>query len=144
MSFVNERTIKAVRKPHLCEACCKRLQVGEAAINWAGLTDGDFGSAYYHPECREAEIAYNHMIGSHYDEWTPLHDADRESYPWIKANHPTAYRRMLTPRARYDALAAAAGTAKTPKAVECEASQSGPNASEGNARPLSPNSFEEQ
>jgi hypothetical protein len=32
------------------------------------------------------------------------------------------------------ALAAATGTAKTPKAVECEASQSGPNASEGNAQ----------
>ena len=39
------------------------------------------------------------------------------------------------------ALAAATGTAKTPKAVECEASQSGPK---GNAQPLSPNSFEEQ
>jgi hypothetical protein len=36
---------------------------------------------------------------------------------------------------RANALAAATGTAKTPKAVECEASQSGPK---GNAQPLPP------
>lgn len=105
MSFVTEKTVKAVRKRHLCAACDKYIEVGEPAVNWSGTTDGDFSSCYYHVECRAAELAYNRRVSGTWfpdDEWWPLHEAEQEEYRWLKANHSVAYRRMLTPRERYD------------------------------------------
>lgn len=100
MSFVNERTIKSTRKRHICAACDKWIEAGETAIGWAGVTDGDFHSCHYHPECREAEVGYNMTCLNimFNDDWTPLHEAEREDYPWIHAEHPVAYRRMIMTR----------------------------------------------
>ena len=106
MSFVNEKPIKATRKRHICGACNKWIEPGESAINWAGMVDGDFYSNHYHPECREAEVAYNALKdwrGG--DDWYALHEAEREDRPWLKAEHPLAYKRMLMSREQWAALA---------------------------------------
>lgn len=103
MAFINERTIKATRKRHLCIACDKFIEIGEPAVNWAGVTDGDFSSVHYHPECRAAEIDYNHeyLGGGWPDEWACLRDCEPDDRPWIKANHPIAYLRMCRTREQH-------------------------------------------
>lgn len=109
MSFVNEKPVKAVRKRHVCSGCNKFVEIGEAAINWAGMTDGDFSSAYYHPECRAAEVGINGLHGLHNDEWMGLVDADWEDFPWLKAKHPVAYRWLLMTREQRSAEIELAG-----------------------------------
>lgn len=105
MSFSGEKTVKATRKRHVCIACNKFIEIGETAINWAGMNDGDFSSVYYHPECRAAEIAINDLHDCRFDEWMGLSDAESEDYPWLKAEHPIAYRRLLMTREQRAALA---------------------------------------
>lgn len=101
MSFIEERAIKATRKRHLCSACDKWIEPKEAAINWAGVTGGQFGSVYYHPECRAAEIAINRQYGLRDDEWMSLIDADPEDRQWLKAEHPFPYLRMCMTREQW-------------------------------------------
>lgn len=104
MSFVTEKPVKAVRKRHLCSGCDKWIEIGETAVNWCGTSDGDFNSAYYHPDCREAEIAFNKISGTHHaDEWQGLSDAEPEDRPWLKAEWPIPYLRMCMTREQYAA-----------------------------------------
>lgn len=104
MTFVREQAISATRKRHLCEACDKWIEPGEPAINWAGVTDGDFSTAYYHPECRQAEIALNRANDLYNDEWTRLCDlVEREDRPWLKREHPLAYQRLYMTRDQWAA-----------------------------------------
>jgi len=96
MSFHSETKVKAVRKRHQCDGCSRLIEIGEPAIRWAGLTDGDFGTAIYHPECREAEVAYNRDVLDwlYSDDWYPLHDIERESWAWLVEAHPVAAARL--------------------------------------------------
>lgn len=96
MSFYSERTIKATRKRHLCDGCNQPIEVGSSAVRWAGMTDGDFGAAVYHPDCREAEVEMNRTIlgYSYGDEWWPLHDIEREDRPWLVKAFPAVAARM--------------------------------------------------
>lgn len=105
MSFVDERSVKATRKRHICEACDKWIEPGERAVNWVGLSDGQFGAAYYHPECRVAEVAFNETRGWGYgDDWSRLcEDAEPDDHRWLKAEHPLAYRRMKMTREQWAA-----------------------------------------
>lgn len=94
MSFSGEKTVKATRKRHQCCACLSMIEIGESAVNWAGMNDGDFNSVYYHPECRAAEIAYNHMIAVwHADEWASLAEIESDDLIWLEAEHPAAFSR---------------------------------------------------
>lgn len=93
MSFANERTVKAVRKPAQCDACGKRIQIGEPAIRWAGMGEGMFMTAAYHPECREAEVALNKLHGTYYDDWMGLADIEYDDHRWLLAEHPVVAER---------------------------------------------------
>lgn len=98
MSFVSEITVKAVRKAHRCDACCTPVEIGQPMIRCAGMTDGDFWSLKYHPECREAELALNklHDTWSNSD-WIGLWDFDWEDAEWLLAEHPVvAARKGIT------------------------------------------------
>lgn len=96
MSFASEHAIKAVRKRHRCDGCNRHIEVGSPATRWAGMTDGDFGTAIYHPECRDAEVAYNYdALGYQYgNDWWPLYDIEREDWPWLREAHPAVADRM--------------------------------------------------
>ena len=95
MSFVTEKPVGAVRKRRRCDVCCQTIEIGEPAIRWAGMTDGDFGSFIFHPECRTAEIAYNQMASSACGEWYSLnHDREEDDNAWILAEHPIVAARM--------------------------------------------------
>lgn len=94
MSFHSERTIKAIRKARQCDACSTMVEVGETAIGWAGVTDGDFGTCTYHPECRVAEIAINRLHGTRFDEWMGLGEMEWDDHEWLLVKHPTVAARM--------------------------------------------------
>ena len=96
MSFASETPVKAVRKRKACDGCGRHIEIGEPAIRWAGLTDGDFGTAIYHPDCREAELAYNNdLLECQWgDDWYPIHEIDRDDWPWLIEAHPTVAARM--------------------------------------------------
>jgi len=92
---LEERTIKAVRKRHQCVGCLRFLEPGEPAKTWIGINDGDFNAVYYHPDCREAEIALNDLHDYRFhDEWLPLHEIDGEDAPWLIAEHPAVAARV--------------------------------------------------
>lgn len=96
MSFHEEKAVKAVRKRHRCDGCNRFIEIGEPASRWAGMTDGDFGTAIYHPDCRAAEIAMNNdVLGFQYgDDWWPLSDIESEDRPWLIDAYPAVARRM--------------------------------------------------
>jgi hypothetical protein len=96
VSFAKETKIKAVRKPYRCDGCHKRLAVGEPATRWAGMTEGEFGTAIYHPDCREAEVDLNNdILGWQWgDDWLPLYEIDREDWLWLTGAYPAVAARM--------------------------------------------------
>ena len=99
MTFPSERTVKAVRKEHRCDACGMTITIGSPATRWSGLTDGDFGSTVYHPDCREAEIEFNRRAGGNADEWYRLDNESRRELSWLWPNYPAvaARFRVLNP-----------------------------------------------
>lgn len=107
MSFVEERTIKAVRKARQCDACFQMLAVGEAAVRWAGITDGEFATAVFHPDCRAAEIAVNRLHGTYPDEWMGLgRDLEWDDHQWLLDEYPTVAGRLGITQAKIDETAA--------------------------------------
>ena len=94
MSFVTETAVKAVRKKHHCDACGKSIEVGHSAIRWAGMTDGDFGSAVFHPDCRAAEIELNQEAGGNADEWYALRDESPKDLVWLWRDYPAVAGRL--------------------------------------------------
>jgi hypothetical protein len=96
VSFVSERSVKAVRKRHVCDGCGKHIQIGDSAQRWAGLTEGDFGTAIYHPDCRAAEVELNNDIlgWNSGDDWLGLRDIEQEDWPWLRDKHPAVAWRM--------------------------------------------------
>lgn len=96
MAFHTETPVKAVRKRHCCDGCGKHIEIGQSAVRWAGLTDGDFGTCIYHPECRAAELAYNlDVLGYLYlDDWYPISEIEHEDWPWLIESHPVVAERM--------------------------------------------------
>ena len=95
MSFVNEKAVKAVRKPGRCDACMQMVEIGQPAVRWAGITDGQFDTSLYHPECRAAEIALNRLHHTYrwQDEWIGLSDIDWEDWRWLVEEHPVVAER---------------------------------------------------
>lgn len=95
MSFVNETAVKAVRKPGLCDVCSRMVEAGQPAVRWAGITDGQFDTSLYHPECRAAEIALNKLHGTDRwgDDWMSLSDTDWEDWRWLVEEHPVVAER---------------------------------------------------
>lgn len=95
MTFATETNVKAVRKRHRCDGCGKRIEIGSPAVRWAGMTDGDFGAAIYHPDCRLAEIKLNDLLETQWgDEWAALSEIDEEDWPWLIETFPAVAARM--------------------------------------------------
>jgi hypothetical protein len=94
MSFVSVTHVKAVRKRKACDGCGQYIEVGSPATRWAGLTDGDFGTAIYHPDCRLAEVALNDKNECRADEWWPLSELYEEDRPWLLEAFPAVAARM--------------------------------------------------
>lgn len=94
MSFANETTIRATRKDHRCDACNKTIPTGSAAVRWSGVSDGEFMTADYHSDCREAEIHLNGLYGCQGDEWIGLRDREREDHAWLLTDFPEVAARL--------------------------------------------------
>jgi hypothetical protein len=94
MTFMRENTVKAVRKPAHCWSCAGMIEVGQPAVRYAGISDGEFVAAAYHVECRTAEVAFNELRGTYGDEWGGLDEMEREDHEWLIAEHPIAAAHM--------------------------------------------------
>lgn len=99
MDFTAERRVSKTRKPHQCNGCCRTIPVGSSASRWVGVSDGDFGSCYYHLECLIAEVALNALREhQHGDDWAQLADLDPEEHEWLIGEHPQVAEHMRLPR----------------------------------------------
>ena len=94
--FCNNRSIKAARADHRCEACGGVIPVGGPAKYFAGKYDGIFYDCYYHVECRAAEIALNDCHDTYGDDWIALSMIrdEPEDVVWLIAEHPLVAARM--------------------------------------------------
>jgi hypothetical protein len=93
VTFLSERIIKVTRRAHVCEGCGQTIPASDPAYNWRGVDDY-FMSAYYHPDCREAEVKLNDLWDRNSDEWMCLQDRDREDHAWILAEYPAVAERL--------------------------------------------------
>ena len=94
MSFTREHDVKAVRKQHRCDTCGKMIDVGARAVRWSGMTDGDFGSAIFHPDCRAAEIELNREAGGDANEWYRLAEEAPRDLTWLWKDYPGVAKRL--------------------------------------------------
>ncbi|AIT81261.1 hypothetical protein [Novosphingobium pentaromativorans] len=101
--FLGERLLRAVRKPHRCEACGTMIHARQPAVYCSTIQDGDFFGWYSHPECRVAETDWNKRRGpwgngSWCDEdycWLfQAVDGEPIEQAWMVANHPIAAGRL--------------------------------------------------
>ncbi len=98
MTFSNECTVKAGRVQKTCFACPAKIEIGQPAVHWTGMSDGDFAAVSYHPECRAAEIAFNELRGTYDDDWGGLDEMEPEDREWLLAEHPIVAARFgMTP-----------------------------------------------
>ena len=94
--FCKTRNIAATRKLHRCEGCGKAIEAGQHAFYFALKDDGQFYDGHYHPDCREAEEAFNDANDRRWDEWTALSciSGDREDAEWLIENRPLIAARL--------------------------------------------------
>ena len=91
--FYSEKLVK-VRKSRRCDGCGSMLNKGDEALVYSGKFDGDFGSFSLHPDCREAELAWNKMADTYPCEFTGLHNLEADEWPWLLETYPTVAARM--------------------------------------------------
>lgn len=91
--FYSEKIVK-VRKPRRCDGCGTMLNKGDEALTYSGKFDGDFGSFSLHPDCREAELAWNAMADTYLGEFIGLSDLEADEWPWLLKTYPTVAARM--------------------------------------------------
>lgn len=95
MSFVRENTVTATRKEHRCDVCHQTIPVGSEVVRWAGKIDGDFNTATYHTDCREAEVAFNREHGLGGCDWASLaYDREMEDDEWLVGAFPAVANRL--------------------------------------------------
>lgn len=94
MTVFSERAVKAIRKAVRCDGCGRVIAVGQPATRWTGLSDGEFASVAYHPDCRRAEIALNKMHGTWGEEWQRIGDVDSEDDYWLLTMFPAVAERL--------------------------------------------------
>lgn len=98
--FTREKRIKATRRDHPCIGCAKPIPAGSEASYFAQKYDGEFMAAYYHTDCREAEIALNDLCDTWGEDWTCLctiRDMDEPEgcCAWLREKFPVVADRVL-------------------------------------------------
>lgn len=96
MTCLSQNSIASTRKDYTCDGCGGELPKGSSAVRWTGLSeDRDLFSLVFHPECREAEIAWNHHLGTFADEWQSLlYKREPDDDAWLLANYPMVAARL--------------------------------------------------
>lgn len=94
MGFASETTHRT-RKQRRCDSCLQMIEIGEPYVRWVGVTDGDFGTAPFHPDCREAEIKVNRELLAFDDEWASLHEYVSEEGMHVLDGVPESVRQRF-------------------------------------------------
>jgi hypothetical protein len=94
--FHSGRTIKATRKPHECEQCGRKIEVGSSAHYAAGRFDGYFYTQHVHIECQAAATAYAELNGLWGEDfpWFQHMDRDVDWTGWLLEHHPIVAERL--------------------------------------------------
>jgi len=95
--FHSVHTTVRTRKPHRCEECGKRIELGSAAEYRRGVWEGDFYSYHLHPECSAAAQAfYDELCVPITDSWPWLVDGDfiASERDWICDRFPVVAERL--------------------------------------------------
>lgn len=94
--FHSERTIKAIRKAHVCEQCGRKIQIGEPASYGAGSYEGDFYTTYTHVECNTAARDYANHFGCWGEEypWFQHSEEPQSDGAWLREHHPIVADRL--------------------------------------------------
>ncbi|MDK1386325.1 hypothetical protein QN224_12995 [Sinorhizobium sp. 8-89] len=92
----SDRVIKATRKPHFCEQCGRRIEVGSPAHYAFGVYYGDSYSTHTHVECHAAAHAYAELSNSWGEDypWFQHMDRDVDWTDWLLENHPVVAERL--------------------------------------------------
>jgi hypothetical protein len=94
-SFYCHRVIKATRKPHVCEQCGRRIEIGSPSHYRTGVWEGHFYAEHAHVECHEAAWEYatlNDLWGEEFP-WFQ-HMDDRDHHDWLLEKHPIVAGRL--------------------------------------------------
>lgn len=84
------------RKPHVCDQCGRRIEIGERYRRQV-YKDGELVTYKAHEDCDNAATAYADISGfdARYDEPHPLYNAlDPEDYGWLLNEWPTVAGRF--------------------------------------------------
>jgi len=93
----NTRDVTAVRKPHECEQCRRKIEIGAPAKYAFGVWEGYSYSVYTHPECSAAAHEYsvlNDLWGEEYPWFRDMDDSEHGHHAWLLANHPIVAERL--------------------------------------------------
>ncbi|SRR5260370_32045960 len=77
--FTNIRTVKKVRKNHMCEWCAGKINSGDACEYFSQVFDGEFHTFWMHPECRDAfeEGGFDEFMYGDFERGKPAFESDR-------------------------------------------------------------------
>lgn len=100
--FFREKTIKRTAREHYCAGCNRKIEAGSPASYFACKDEGEFYSGHYHLDCREAEIAWNDLNDTWWDDYSPLYslpESDNARGPdgdiaWICEKYPDVAARL--------------------------------------------------
>lgn len=95
--FNGIRDIKATRKAHVCEQCCKDIEAGSSAHYNAGKWDGEFYATYTHVECHAAALEFaklNDLWGEEWPWFQHMEDSEFEHHSWLLEHHPIVADRL--------------------------------------------------
>ncbi|WP_293857406.1 hypothetical protein [uncultured Alsobacter sp.] len=95
-SSFTTRSVKAARKPHVCEQCGKGIAIGDPYRRVSGVWEGDFYTQALHGECLDAGNLYALEHGLAADEWPwfAQMNLEREDRTWLLEHFPIVAERL--------------------------------------------------
>lgn len=97
IDFHSNRTVKATRRPHVCEQCGKAIDAGSPAMYASGKYEGYIYSTYTHVECHAAASAFakaNDLYGEEWPWFREMDDSEFQHHEWLFDEHPVVAARL--------------------------------------------------
>lgn len=95
--FHTNRSIKAVRRDHVCEQCNGKIEIGQPAEYGSGKYDGYLYTTYVHVECHAAAVHYakeNGLWGEDWPWFQHMGNGEHDHHAWLLEHHPVVAARL--------------------------------------------------